>query len=239
MDYEKSARNLLHEAGECRQYKKMAMPYRVFAFISVIPFWIPAALCTILYYITSFFHNVFSASADYLEGWLKRTKSDVRHLTEAVLYLIAVPTIFFMQVILSFFSFIFFIIWFLMQCNFYIATLGGIKWQPYISKASYGTEELTVTTNPTAAKVFSIINLVLFCAVVLTYILKITDVFAEDTIYRLIYDVHFLFSAIAVPLIFTKKPVTENGTTASEGAENAQADTKEAEEATPEEVTEA
>ena len=229
MDYEKSARDLLHEAGECLQYKRMTMPYRVFAFISVIPFWIAAALCTVLYYITSFFHNVFSASADYLEGWLKRTKSDVRHLTEAVIYFIAVPTIFFMQVILSFYSFIFFVIWFLMQCNFYIATLGGIKWQPYISRASYGAEKITVTTNSTASKVFSIINLVLFCALILTYILTVTNVITVNTVYTVVCEVYFLFSAIAVPLIFTKKPITENGTAASEGSGNEQTDTKEAE----------
>ena len=90
-----------------------------------------------IFNLTNFFFKMLAAPADYLDKWLKAEKEGVQHATQAVIYLVALPTVFGFQVLLSLNAFSFFFQWFFLQIQAYILTLGGTKWQPFITEAKF------------------------------------------------------------------------------------------------------
>ena len=82
----------------------------------------------------------FGSDVDYLQNWLNSQKDGLAHGTQAVLYLICMPTIFAQQVLLAFNAFAFFFQWFGLMISAYIMTLGAVRWQPVISEATFDAE---------------------------------------------------------------------------------------------------
>ncbi len=208
MNYSLYFKSLINEALSCKQYKKLNIAFKIFGFIGVFPFIAISAILSIIYNISVFFFNLGAIGVDYLENWLKNAKKDVKTPTEPVIYFLTIPTIFTMHVLLSLFSGSFFFLWFLMQCFFYIATLGGIRWQPYITKIDLDEnhENYVATTNRTGGGILAII---LGSVYIIRTILCIVAYFVEEStlndITFITTLVYFAATCITVPIVFRKK----------------------------------
>ena len=139
MDYMKLLHDLKNEffAANKERYENMN---KVLAFILTI-FFIPMRVgfffARIGYWFTWFFFRAISAPIYYLQWWMKGQKDEVKHATQAVLYLVCLPYIFFQQVILSLNALSFYFQWFGLMLSAYIMTLGKVRWQPVISDAQF------------------------------------------------------------------------------------------------------
>ena len=142
MDYLKLLHGLKNEfftAGK-EKYKSMNIIARFLLTIIFIPLRIGFFFSRLFFWLTWFFFKCMATPVDYLQAWLKSQKDGIEHATQAVLYLVCMPTIFAQQVVLAFTAFAFFFQWFGMMLSAYIMTLGAVRWQPVISEATFGAE---------------------------------------------------------------------------------------------------
>ena len=222
MNYSHLFKSLKKEVALSCQYKLLETPFKTMAVIATIPFWIMYGIQICLEYVYLFIYNASASSSDYLEGWVKETKKGTQHLTEAVIYLVTMPVIFFFRVFLSIYSVAFYFMWFFTMCVAYIATLGGIRWQPFISTATYSDSiKVEATTNESAGNAIVIIGFVLFCLWFLLYIIGIvsSDIRTINAS-NIISDIYWLFMVIAVPLTFKHKIIGENANNSKEESES-------------------
>lgn len=133
MDYQKSIQSLLKEAKAGASYKQLGKPYRTFLKIALFPLYIVEFALIIAYYVQLFFYNAMMSPVTYLEAWQDKKKEGIQHATQAVLFFVTTPFIFFLRVLISLMSFNFFFLWFFLMCYTYLVTLGGINWQPCIN----------------------------------------------------------------------------------------------------------
>ena len=223
MNYSALLKGLLAEIKSKKQYLRLPTAVRVLAFIGMFPFVVMAAMLLVTYVVYGFFFNMLAASVAYLEAWLHGERKGVRHATEAVLYFVAAPTIFLMHCILSSFACAYFIVWFLLQCFVYIATLGGIRFQPYINTASYekGESDYQMTGSTPALIAVSCVAFGLFALFLIFYIIGLIDGgnngyydpyygyyysgYSEFTGIANIFDaIYTLFAVIAIPVCAKK-----------------------------------
>ena len=212
MNYSTLFKSFKTELSKVIQYKRVGSPFNAFAIVATIPFWILWGVTVFAQSVLLFVFKCVASSNDYLESWVNDSKKDIKPLTEAVLYFVTMPFIFLNKIVLSLFSIAFYLVWFFSTCYAYIATLGGIRWQPFISDADYESDiNIKATTNKIAGGVIVTIGFSFFCLWVLLYIiariagdydiLKVANVF--DWIYT-------LYMVIAIPITF-KKSVSNNG----------------------------
>ena len=142
MDYLKLLKGLKNEffAAGKRKYESLNIVLRVIFTLIFIPLRISFFFARLFYWFTWFFFKALAAPVDYLQNWLKEQKEGIAHATQAVLYLICMPTVFSQQVLLAFNSFAFFFQWFGLMLSAYIMTLGEVRWQPVISEAKFDEE---------------------------------------------------------------------------------------------------
>lgn len=143
MDYQMSIRNLLKEAKEGANYKQVAKGYRTLVKISLFPLILLEIALICCYYLQLFFYNALMSPVSYLEDWVDSKKNDVQHATQAVLFFVSIPFIFFLRVLLSLMSFSFFFLWFAMMSITYLVTLGSVKWQPCINLVEFSLDKNT------------------------------------------------------------------------------------------------
>ena len=168
MNYSKLLKGFTKEFGQFSQYKKLGQPMKVFAIVGMLPFLIAAFVCIGLMYVYMFLYNGMASSVEYLESWLKEFKKDVSNgIAEAVVYLVALPFIYGFRCLLSLFAFSYYILWFEIMCVSYIASLAGIRWQPFIANATFDEDQVVVaSTKKKTSKVIISIIFVLFCFIV-------------------------------------------------------------------------
>ena len=150
MDYAKLVKKLIADMKKGVQYNRMSLPAKIFAIIGVVPLIVSFVLTTLCYWITLFFYKMLSAPAEQLQHWLTSQKDDVQHATQAVMYWICMPFIFFLQVLLSLNAMSFYIIWFSLMVQGYLLTFGGIKWQPFIMDATFDDDNGYCISKPSA-----------------------------------------------------------------------------------------
>lgn len=206
MDYSIPMRSLLTEVFACKQYKRLTPVAKVFGFIGVFPFIAAFAILYVVYNICVFLFNVLSTSVDYLENWQKKKTDGSGWFAEGIIHLVSLPFIFFCQIILSFISISFFFIWFFMQCMLYIATLGGIRWQPYITRINPedAGQSYVATTNHTAGAIVTIVIGAIFLLYLILYFIGLDD---YDVMYvaGIVNYIYILGTSITVPIVFKKK----------------------------------
>lgn len=205
MNYNSIIKSFISEAKAGTQYKKMSKPFSIFAFIAMLPMMLISAVSVVSYYVLLFVYNGLASSVQYLERWLDGKKSDVRHATEAVLYFVAMPYIFFCQALLAIFAVVFYFTWFGLMVFTYLSTLGGVRWQPFLNTASFdGKTKITATTNEVAANVYALISFILFAFVALFFLIS---VFGGDVggVYMAFSSIYWSHVIIANLAIFRKK----------------------------------
>lgn len=215
MDYAKLLTGLIDEMREGLQYKRFSTPVKVLAFIGTLPLILSFILSTVFYGIILFFHKALSAPVAYLQSWLKGQKDDIHHATQAVLYFVCMPFIFFLQVLLSINALMFFVVWFFMMLDGYLLTFGGIRWQPFISDATYGDSQDTYECKPDATVASTLIGCI-FGVFVLWIIGTVVSFFIDDfNTYQIITDfvrivwlVYLALVVIVNPIVFRKVKTT-------------------------------
>lgn len=210
MNYGALIKGLREEIKTGHQYKNLGSPYSALAFIAMLPFIIVTVSMFIGMYCLLFLYNAFLSGTQYLESWLDTNKKNLHPATEAVLYFCTIPTIFAMRVALSVFSLFFYFSWFNLMCSTYVSTLGGVRWQPFVSEATYDGVKFGPNTNETAAKAFAIIAFILLALCVLMFLIASgvddrRDSLQISTVGFVIFAIDAAFVNISVPAIFKKK----------------------------------
>ena len=216
MDYSKLIKDLTADMKKGVQYKRIPSPYNILTIIAMIPLIVTFVLSKFAYWVTLFFYKMISAPAEYLHQWLKTQKDEVKHATQAVTYFVCLPFIFFLQVLLSISAISFFIQWFFLMLQGYLLTLGGIKWQPFITEASFEDEGTEYELKPqlTAVSVFACVSGVAFILYVLISIVSLFfDPFesadlleALSTTNNIISLIYSIMIFIVNPLLFKRTP---------------------------------
>ena len=141
MNYGKLISALTKEMKQKKTYNRLNSVLALILKIIMIPMMIGFIFNKISFHIGIILYKAISAPCDALQMWLKKEKDGIYHATQTVLYIICMPTIFSLQVTLSFYSVMFFCQWLGLMINAYILSLGGIKWQPIVTDAVYDEEE--------------------------------------------------------------------------------------------------
>lgn len=219
MNYYNLLKNLFNELVSFKTYKKLGMPFGIIAFVALLPFVLATASLMIAMAVLVFSYGSLESSVKFLEIWLEEKRKSVKHATEAVLYAVCMPCIFFFTFILSMFTIVYYILWFNLQVVAYIASLGVTKWQPLITYTSYDeNNDFSMRYNYNAAISVIVTLLVLFIGWLVTFIIGIAD-YEEDVLiaFAAIYGVYTLFAYIAVPVVFKKD---KNGQSVAAPKEN-------------------
>ena len=139
MDYLKLLNGLkkeFFEAGKAK-YQSLNIVLRIILTLFFIPMRVGFFFARLVYWFTWFFFKCLATPVDYLQSWLNGQKENIAPATQAILYLVCMPTIFAQQVLLACNAFAFFFQWFGLMINAYIMTLGAVRWQPVISEAKF------------------------------------------------------------------------------------------------------
>ena len=100
MNYQHQIKNLLAEAREGIRYRGMSQGARVLTIIAMLPVYAAACVAIAFYYVNLFFYNALLSPVSYLESWLEERQDKVQHATQAVLYFVCIPFIFFNRVLM-------------------------------------------------------------------------------------------------------------------------------------------
>ena len=225
MDYQKLIGSLLAEAKKGVQYKRLNLLLKIFAIVCMIPFYVFAFFGVVGYYVALFFYNALLSPCSYLESWEKERTKDMHPAPKAVVLFCTTSFIFFLRILIAFFSFFFYFQWFNLQITFYISTFGGIKFQPWINTATF-EEETTWKLSPEekTAKNFFIPTLIFeFAPIVFWIFISIFKAIAKngkalkfwfgliDTCGILAYICligYLVCTCIEMPCLFKKTPIT-------------------------------
>ena len=224
MDYTRLINNLTAEMKKGVQYARMPKLLKIFMIVALFPLIISFVVSKFLYWVTLFFYKMISSPAEYLHEWLKKQKDDVKHATQAVMYWVCLPAVFGFQLLISFSSLIFFFQWFGLMVQGYLLTLGGIKWQPFITEACFEDDAAQYECKPnneTAAIYAYITAGVLALYMLLSLIVRVISGSADMThemykFCRALQDIAFQLSriylilvAIVNPILFKRVPKAE------------------------------
>lgn len=223
MDYSLKMKGLLKEVWKFPQYKRMELWVKIIIIFFMIPLIISVAAGLVIYNILLFFYNAITSPLHYLHEVIRKEGDHVKPLAQAAIYLICFPIVFVMYITISFLSLVFYFLWFGLMLDLYLLTLGGIKWQPYISDAKYEEEvEYEYTPGQKGQRIFAITLAACFAVTVLCILIffvlgytipDILTMYADDDyiiLLILIYIAQFtsiIFLNIVNPCLFRKHKV--------------------------------
>lgn len=205
MEYSKKLFALLSRAKEAN--KKM----NFFQIFPLIPLFLSQFLYVATFYIADLLFTFLSSPIKVLENWQKEQLKEVRHATEAIIALITTPFLFFMQIMLSFFSFFFCVLWFMIMCLTYLTTFGRVKWQPYLMSAQFDEEDenanLPFKRNKIVLNIyFAISFIVAVMSIICWFVYYIGDIYhySYPVIFSFFNSLQFILTVIVNPLILNK-----------------------------------
>lgn len=171
MNYGLLVKGLLNEARSGIQFNRMNKAARAFAVIGLIPLIVSTFFAVCGFYVLVFIYKGLSSPIDFLHKLVKKEGQEVKHGTQVVIYWCCFPLIFIAYVFYSFFSVFFYFAWFGLMLNVYLVTLGGVKWQPFLTDASYDeVRSWAIRPSNTAANAWAIIVFVLDCLAAILFL---------------------------------------------------------------------
>ena len=208
MNYSKLLHGLIAEMKTGVQYKRIPQPFKAFMIIGMIPMIIAFVAQAIAYHVQVFFFKALSAPAEYLHRWLRNQKDEVEHATQAVMYFVCLPYIFFLQSLLAMASLGFFFSWFGLQVTAYLLTLGGTRFQAYISDATFDEVEegkCVCTPNDQIAIIFACVVL---GAVALNFLLGfVIDVTESWEVFKTVTRIRSLLNLVYWGAVLVVNPI--------------------------------
>ena len=174
MDYTSAIKGLLSEVKAAIQFRRMNTLCKVLCIIAVLPLIIAAFSAVCGYYVVLFFYRGLCSPLEYIHNVVKKEGQEVHPGAQLVIYLICFPTIFFLHLLISFASLMFYFLWFAVMFFTYLATLGGVRWQPFLFDAKYGeVKAYEVKPCINAATIFGGITIFFYLLFVLALILEV------------------------------------------------------------------
>ena len=141
MDYHGLVKGLLKEAKRGIQFARMSTPVKILLYIGLFPLFVLAFLSVASFYVTLFFYKAFLSPVEYLHKLIKAEGKEAKHATQFAIYWLSWPFIFTLYVLQSLMAITFYFQWFFMMMYVYLATLGGVRWQPMMNDATFDTVE--------------------------------------------------------------------------------------------------
>ncbi len=123
---------LLSDSFTLKNYKRMSKFAAVICAILLLPFIALYACVMALYGLALISKKIIDSPTDYLMSFVKDEGRDVKHATQAVIYLIGFPLIFALKALTCALIFVIFVTHFAASLIGYIATLGGMKFSPFL-----------------------------------------------------------------------------------------------------------
>lgn len=210
MFYHESIKSLIAEAKKGIQFKDMNLITKILYIIGLSPLIVSTTIVTIYYYVAIFFYKAISLPLEKLHLVLKEeAKNDnIKHATQCVIYLIGFPIIFFMYFLQAVTTIYFYFLWFAVMLNMYLVTLGGVRFQPFLTDAKFECE-YEYELKPSLLVKYIYIGLVLiFMFVSLVLIVDYSSV-SEDLL-PITSFISMLLLIVVNPILFRKKQVTNN-----------------------------
>ncbi|HNX16112.1 MAG TPA: hypothetical protein PKO28_01865 [Bacilli bacterium] len=119
-----------------KNYRHMPVFLAILTFIVMLPFIIPAFFIFGMLSVVYFFFYLIGLPAEFLLSFIKQESKDVQHATQAVIYFIGFPVIFFYYVYMSLSIFIIYIGYILFEVAVYYASLTAVPFKPDLVKAA-------------------------------------------------------------------------------------------------------
>lgn len=197
MDLFSIYKDLVKETLLFKSLKGLTVAKRVLCIIVLSPFIALYTAMLLVYGAIVTLYRMFNGHLNFIHDFIKKERGEIRHATEAVVYLIAFPWIFFCKVLLAIITFILMFVHFSTSLVGYIATFGGIRFCPFMLEPvdRFKNKDI-VKHNSKAVTIFIIIGLILLSlSVVLKPICdQIYDAYKENAIVdNLVFEVKRLY----------------------------------------------
>ena len=180
MNYHSLIKSLVAEAKSGLQFKRMNPVLKVFVKIALIPLFVLAFLGVCGFYLTLFLYKAISSPLDHLHKVVKGEGKEVKHATQFAVYWISWPCLFILYLFQAAMAITFYFQWFFVMLTVYLATLGGVKWQPFLMDASYPNEESYVVQPGQGGIItFLVFTLVFYSFISSGVMLCLDEYFAE------------------------------------------------------------
>lgn len=141
MDYALLIKGLKEEAKRNVQFARMKKFPRFLARVLTLPWLLAAMFAFLCYYVTLFAYKACSTPIHYLHNIIKDEKNGNQGV-QVVVYIFGFPVIFLLYAVMSLAAVSFYFQWFNIMVIMVFATLNGIKFQPFITDASYDYERV-------------------------------------------------------------------------------------------------
>lgn len=135
IDYMDKMSALLKESFKFKKYKAMPPALAVFTGLFMLPFVIWSFFVTAALAIECFTFAIIVAPIKFLHNLVNNEGKDVKHATQAIIYIISWPLIFANYAMIAFNLFIILPTYALLSIINYIWTLGGFKFHVFINKS--------------------------------------------------------------------------------------------------------
>lgn len=139
MDYGLLIKGLKEEAKRNVQFARMKKFPRFLARVLTLPALLAVMFAFACYYLTLFIYKACMTPTVYLHNVLKGEKNDNQGV-QFVVYLVGFPVVFVLYAIMSLAAISFYFQWFVIMVLMVFATLNGVKFQPFITDATYDYE---------------------------------------------------------------------------------------------------
>lgn len=218
-DYDKSFKILADNFFKFKNYRRMHPVLAVIIGILMLPFTLAGLLMLGLLYVYYYFFKLLVLPADYLMGIIRNEGKEVKHATQAVIYLIGFPFAFVYYALIAFEIIGIHILYIVTFVYLYFASLCGFRFKPILLTSDDDIEiEQRPKYNVAIPVVFIVVVLVIIAAFVLTWIFvdpivlyqyrdPITRIEYTSTfsVHNVIYEFIPLFYLIYIPLAFGHK----------------------------------
>ncbi len=166
MNYFEKMNSLVKEAFTFKQYKRLNIVIRIIVFIFTLPLLITTLVSTGLYYLLVVGYKFFSMPYDVLKKFLDEELKEMHFVPQTAIYLVCLPFVFGLKVGLAFFSLWIGISYFGLTISYYIYSLAGITFKPFILdevERDYTTNYKKLGFKGTLFGILLLVIMVLFC----------------------------------------------------------------------------
>ncbi len=163
MDLLDTYNSLLKESLMLKSYRHLKLWQAILVALVLLPFILSYVLIMLIYGIAAIIYKLISCPFDYLYGFVKQEGKEVNHATQAVIYIVAFPLIFFLRCIMAFMIFYMSIVHLSASLDGYVATFGGITFSPFLLNPADRSAKTVVLHSSTAVNVFIIVGIILIC----------------------------------------------------------------------------
>ena len=168
MNYHAAIRGLIAEARQSIRFKGLSKGKRIALTIALIPLIVSAFFSVVSYYAVLFLYKGLTAPVDFLHKIVKDEAKDVKHATQFAIYWLTFPIVFFFYLLQSLAAIFFYFQWFGLMVAMYLVTLGGVRFQPFLSEVEYNGEKVNwkLTPGEKGTFTFAIITLAAYACVI-------------------------------------------------------------------------